>query len=126
MPRSSVMRALLSCSVLLVALSLPASAAAKPPAKGKYDCQQYSAGLGIYIDNGWLKIVSRNRYRASGGNSGKYRYSAAQKKLSFLTGAYKKSKWHGFYEPKGTRGRQYDTITIRDNTGDDLLYCYRY
>jgi hypothetical protein len=126
MPLSPVVRAVLVASMLVAGLTLPAGAIAKPPAKGKYECQQYSYGLGMYIDNGWVKIRPDRKYRPSGGNGGKYVYRAAKRKIVFRTGAYKKSGWHGIYEPKGTRGRDYHTITIRDGDGSDLLYCYRY
>lgn len=128
MDLSLVARSALVSSLLVAALTLPASAIAKPPAKGKYGCQQYSYGLNMYIDNGWVKILADRKYRTSGGNGGKYRYKAAKKKITFRTGAYKKWNWHGIYEPKGTNGRDYHTITIRDgNDGSrDLMYCYRY
>ena len=126
MPLPRVVRAVLVSSLLVAGLTLPASAIAKP-AKGKYGCQQYSYGLNMYIDNGWVKILRDQKYRASGGNRGKYRYNAAKNKITFRTGAYKKWNWHGIYEPKGN-GRDYHTITIRDgNDGSsDLMYCYRY
>ena len=127
MPLAPGARAVLVSSLLVAGLTLPASASAKPPAKGKYECQQYSYGLNMYIDNGWVKILADQKYRASGGNGGKYRYGAAKKKITFRTGAYKRWNWHGIYEPKGN-GRDYPTITIRDgNDGSrDLMYCYRY
>ena len=124
---SAVLRSFAVAFVLATVAVAPATAA-KRPTIGKYTCQQYSYGLKMYIDNGWLKIAPDQKYRASGGNLGKYRYRAANGVITFVSGAYKKWNWHGFYESKGTDGRDYDTITVRDGNDDstDLMYCYRY
>jgi hypothetical protein len=95
----------LALAVALV-LALASFAVAKPPPIGKYQCYQYSPYVG-YLYSGWFKLVSAEKYKVSSGETGKYKYRAATKKIVFTSGPYDRWDWFGKYR--------------RDNTGNPVI-----
>jgi hypothetical protein len=71
------------------ALLMPATALAKRPPHGLYQCYQFDPISG-YLYSGGFRLVTDTKYKAVSGGGGKYAVKA--KKVTFKSGPYKDFK----------------------------------
>lgn len=68
------------------ALVVPATAEAKRPPHGLYQCYQFDSTSG-FLYSGGFRLVTNTKYKAVSGGGGKYAVSG--KKVTFKNGPYK-------------------------------------
>jgi hypothetical protein len=110
---------LLSAAAVVAALAaLQLGAASAGTAKstgtlplGKYRCYQFSSSVG-FLYWGYFKLLSPSTYRDASAGPGRYAYSSATQKIAWLSGPYRRYRYKGEYQPKGTNGHKSNTIVL--------------
>jgi hypothetical protein len=105
--------AVLSCvmAIGLGAADVSSAKSSAVPPLGRYTCYQFSATSG-FLYWGFLKVLSSSTYRDGTAGPGRYAYSAATRKIRWLSGPYKRYQYKGEFQPKGTNGHKSDTIVL--------------
>src|SRR3954453_11856267 len=80
------------------ALVVPATAEAKRPAHGLYQCYQFDPTSG-YLYSGGFKLLTNTKYKAVSGGGGKY--AVKGKKVTFKSGPYKDFSGKTGHDSKG-------------------------
>src|SRR5947208_444032 len=68
---------------------------------GKWGCYQYSYPSG-FLYTGYFTLLSSSTYSVMQAGSGRYYFSPATRKITWLSGPYKRYHYRGEYQPKGT------------------------
>ena len=87
-----------------------AESGARPPL-GRYTCYQFDPTSG-YLPAGFFKLLTTSTYKLFNGENGRYAYNAATRKITWLSGPYKRYRYRGEYQPKGTHGHKSNTIVV--------------
>jgi hypothetical protein len=61
---------------------------------------------------GRYKLLSPSTYRDASAGPGRYAYSSATQKIAWLSGPYRRYRYKGEYQPKGTNGHKSNTIVL--------------
>jgi hypothetical protein len=96
--------------VLGTAAGAGANASVRPPL-GRYTCYQFDPTSG-FLYAGYFTLLTRSTYKLYNGGRGGYAYSAATRKIRWLSGPYKQYQYRGEYQPKGTNGHKSNTIVV--------------
>ena len=78
---------------------------------GKWGCYQYSYPSG-FLYTGYFTLLSSSTYSVMQAGSGRYYFSPATRKITWLSGPYKRYHYRGEYQPKGTNGHKSNTIVL--------------
>jgi hypothetical protein len=113
------------CVAAVIASSAQATEAAAAPPLGRYNCYQFDPSTG-YLPSGWFKLLGGKRYVLYTKNGGRYSYSPAGRRLTWLSGPYKAYGWVGEFLPKGRDGRKGYTIVLKEKVHKDgiKIHCY--
>ena len=101
----------IAAAAVVGGLALPLPAASAGPPIGKYQCYQYTVGLG-YLYSGWFKLVSPKKYKVHNGETGRYRVKG--KRLNFTSGPYKRYGWFGKYR-RDSKGNPVIDVIAKDD-----------
>jgi hypothetical protein len=100
----------------LGAVSTASAKTTAAPPLGRYTCYQFSPSSG-FLYWGFVKLLSSSTYRDGTAGPGRYAYSAATRKIRWLSGPSRRYGYMGEYQPKGTNGHKSNTIVILGSEG---------